>query len=68
MRDRNIDDLPDVMTVNQLACFLSITPLTIKRMSKRGELWVKTYWLKEPHKSKRVFLKKDIKTVFLFQQ
>ncbi len=33
-----IDDLPDLMTVREVAEFLRVSPLTIKRWGKRGKL------------------------------
>jgi excisionase family DNA binding protein len=33
-----IDDLPDLLTVREVAEFLRVSPLTIKRWGKRGKL------------------------------
>ena len=32
------DDLPELMTVKEVASFLRVSPLTIKRWGKRGKL------------------------------
>lgn len=32
------DDLPDLLTVKEVAQFLRVSPLTIKRWGKRGKL------------------------------
>ncbi len=34
----NIDDLPDLLTVREVADILRVSPLTIKRWGKRGKL------------------------------
>lgn len=33
-----MDDLPDLLTVREVAEFLRVSPLTIKRWGKRGKL------------------------------
>ncbi len=33
-----LDDLPDLMTVRQVAELLQVSPLTLKRWGKRGKL------------------------------
>lgn len=32
------DELPDLMTINEAADFLRVTPLTLKRWGKKGKL------------------------------
>jgi DNA-binding transcriptional MerR regulator len=32
------DDLPDLLTINEAAAFLRVTPLTLKRWGKKGKL------------------------------
>jgi excisionase family DNA binding protein len=34
----NLDDLPDLLTVREVAELLRVSPLTIKRWGKRGKL------------------------------
>ncbi len=34
----NLDDLPDLLTVREVAQVLRVSPLTIKRWGKRGKL------------------------------
>jgi excisionase family DNA binding protein len=34
----NLDDLPDLLTVREVAEVLRVSPLTIKRWGKRGKL------------------------------
>lgn len=34
----NLDDLPDLLTVREVAEILRVSPLTIKRWGKRGKL------------------------------
>lgn len=34
----NIEDLPDLLTVREVADILRVSPLTIKRWGKRGKL------------------------------
>lgn len=37
-RPLRIDDLPDLLTVREVAQILRVSPLTIKRWGKRGKL------------------------------
>jgi len=37
-RKLKLDDLPDLLTVREVAEFLRVSPLTIKRWGKRGKL------------------------------
>lgn len=34
----NLEDLPDLLTVREVATILRVSPLTIKRWGKRGKL------------------------------
>ncbi len=37
-KDLRLDDLPDLLTVQEVAQVLRVSPLTIKRWGKRGKL------------------------------
>lgn len=37
-KDLRLDDLPDLLTVREVAEILRVSPLTIKRWGKRGKL------------------------------
>lgn len=37
-KDLKLDDLPDLLTVKEVAQVLRVSPLTIKRWGKRGKL------------------------------
>ena len=38
VRKLNLEDLPDLLTVREVAEILRVSPLTIKRWGKRGKL------------------------------
>ena len=38
MRITNLNDLPEVLTIEEVAYVLQVTPLTLKRWEKRGQI------------------------------
>lgn len=60
MKNRNIENLPNVMKLSELATYLHYTPLAIKKMIKRGTFFIQHFRRNEKERSMYVFKKKDV--------